>query len=385
MATWFGKLGKWTWKNIKKGGDAIGKLIQNTLGLDKTIAETLSGITSNIVNKYGEEGLTDREIASSDLQLRNQQQLNEEEYERKIDFYERYESPEAQVRQYKAAGLNPALMFGNGASVSASGGIGSAGSAASPDVSAQSPLNDVLGTILNVKRFGLEQAANKAQVSNLMAEEERTAAETISKKIENKYAEERNAEEIRRLKAENARTEAETENVRANLPLILANTKYAETMALYAPDYFDATIGESRSNALRNKSQVSLNDAQISELNAKTSLHKKEMAEIDSKIALIASEIELNASQKGLNEQSIIESQKRVNKLEDEIRYIGKQIGLAEKDIEYYIWNHPRSSGGLGIKWNTSSENGRTTKGEHSENDMVFLLRQLGYTVEPPK
>ena len=60
-------------------------------------------------------------------------------------------------------------------------------------------------------------------------------------------------------------------------------------------------------------------------------------------------------------------------------------IFLKDKDIEYYIWNHPRQSGGpLGIRWNTSSENGRTGKvvESMSENDMIFLLQNAGYTLK---
>lgn len=125
------------------------KLMTGQLGNTGKIADTFGNffgkVFDNIVKSAFGTGMTDASKETMDYQLSTQQILNDEEYQRKIDFYERYESPEAQVRQYKAAGLNPALMYGSGASVSASGGIGSAGSAGSADVA--SSLGSMLGFI----------------------------------------------------------------------------------------------------------------------------------------------------------------------------------------------------------------------------------------------
>lgn len=124
---------------------------------------------------------SDKEAA--ELSLRNQQILNEQEYERKKEFYEMYESPEAMVRQYSSAGLNPMLLAGGGASVSASGGIGSAGSAAASASSSSSDiagmLSDLVGTSarfeLGSKQVRVQEKRNEidfynAQTSRMMAE-----------------------------------------------------------------------------------------------------------------------------------------------------------------------------------------------------------------------
>lgn len=105
-----------------------------------------SSVIDNLVNQITGSGATDREKDLSDISLHNAQTLAEEDYQRKIDFYERYESPEAQVRQYQNAGLNPALMYQGGASVSASGGVG-AGSA-SASASGSSLLSGILSSVL---------------------------------------------------------------------------------------------------------------------------------------------------------------------------------------------------------------------------------------------
>lgn len=76
-------------------------------------------------NSFTGSGQTTAEKESASLDARLNNELAQQDYDRKIDFYQRFESPEAQVRQYKAAGINPMTVFGNGASVSASGGVGS--------------------------------------------------------------------------------------------------------------------------------------------------------------------------------------------------------------------------------------------------------------------
>lgn len=344
------------------------------LGIDFS---RLGKLVDSMVAMFTQSAATGRDKELSDIQLGNQQLLNEQDYERKIDFYERYESPEAQVRQMKDAGINPALMYQGAPGVSASGGVGP-GSASVPGASGSDMLTGLLSSLLGFKRLQLESSDIKSQIS-------KRDSETEAQTIENKYLERKRQLEIQREQEEIERVKAEAAQVRANIPLILANTDYAQTMALYAPEYFDSTIGKNRADALRSQSEVSLNEKQKENLDAVIAVHKKEIQEIDAKIALISSEIELNASQKDLNDQSIRESQERIKKMEEEIRQIGVSIGLTEKDIEYYIWNHPRQSGGpFGIKWNNSSDNGRTGKlaGTYSEDDLVFLLRNSGYIVE---
>lgn len=114
----------------------------------------LTSVRSYIAKVTG-TAMTNAERQMAATSLRNQQTLNQEEYDRKIDFYERFESPEAQVRQYKEAGLNPMLLAGSGAGAAASGGVGSAGSAPAQSV----PMADILGSILGfmTKKKQLDQ------------------------------------------------------------------------------------------------------------------------------------------------------------------------------------------------------------------------------------
>lgn len=112
---------------IKGYGNYLGSILSN---LGNALNQLLTGDSlENLIKSLTHSGITDEARETMDLQLENQQLLNQQEYDRKIDFYERFESPEAQVRQYKEAGLNPMLLAGSGAGASASGGVGSAGSA----------------------------------------------------------------------------------------------------------------------------------------------------------------------------------------------------------------------------------------------------------------
>lgn len=114
----------------------------------------------NFINKTTGNAMTTAEQQAAETTLKNQQVLNQEEFDRKIDFYERFESPAARVRQYKEAGLNPMLLAGNGASVSASGGVGSAGSAPASTSSGDvlgSVLGSILGAVTKTKQINMER------------------------------------------------------------------------------------------------------------------------------------------------------------------------------------------------------------------------------------
>lgn len=109
-----------------------------------------------------------------------------------------------------------------------------------------------------------------------------------------------------------------------------------------------------------NRSVASLNDSRKREVDELIKNHRKERELIDANISKIHSEIALLAEQTNLTHQEIEESKARVSKLNAEVEKIGKEIGLSELDIKYYIWNHPRSNTlPFGFKWNRSSENGR--------------------------
>lgn len=176
------KFGKWLEKTFN-----VGHAVRDNRGFGKFLNSTF-GVVENLYDVITGAGMTGRDTELSDTSLRNQQILNEQEYDRKIDFYERYESPEAQVRQYKDAGLNPALMYGNGASISASGGIGSAGSAPAQESGngVGALLSAILGFVTQKKRndneFSLGRDRN--DIAHFEATTRRMQAENYGKYLE---------------------------------------------------------------------------------------------------------------------------------------------------------------------------------------------------------
>lgn len=99
-------------------------------GLSSLFKEVFPGMPSmmrSLLAQITGSEMTGAQSESMDYQAKVNNMLAEQDYDRKLDFYEKNESPAAQVRQYNAAGLNPALMYQSGASVSASGGVGVSG------------------------------------------------------------------------------------------------------------------------------------------------------------------------------------------------------------------------------------------------------------------
>lgn len=135
------------WNDFDKITDSFGDLMH----------ALSSGIKSWFKKTTG-SGMTNAEQEIAATSLRNQQILNQEEYDRKIDFFERFESPAAQVRQYKEAGLNPMLLAGSGAGAAASGGVGSAGSAPAQSSSMVDFLGSILGFVFKKKQLDQEKS-----------------------------------------------------------------------------------------------------------------------------------------------------------------------------------------------------------------------------------
>lgn len=136
--------------------------------ISSRLGEILHSITApieSLIAKVTGNKMTGAEEQAAALSFDNSQKLAEQDYERKIDFYERFESPEARVRQYKDAGLNPMLLAGNGASVSASGGVG-AGSAPVQSSSGSAlggVLSAILGTVTKMQQINTERSLTSSQ------------------------------------------------------------------------------------------------------------------------------------------------------------------------------------------------------------------------------
>lgn len=233
----------------------------------QSIADRFMNLVNSIINKYTGAGLTRAEEQASDKQLENQRILNEEDYERKVQFFKDYESYPAQVRQMSEANLNPALMYQGGASVSASGGVGT-GSASLPSSGGSDLLAALLPTITNLKKI---QTDKELRQQELQLEQEKVAAytsylgsQTEGQDITNQWLNDMFGAQVQNIEADTEMKQANSEllasrllseNVqrdlmRHNIKLIDAQEAATEvqkailqTQKVHADDYFSALAG----------------------------------------------------------------------------------------------------------------------------------------------
>lgn len=133
--------------------------------------------------------------------------------------YNKYSSPEAMVRQYQEAGLNPALMQNSSLQSSTGSSSSPSGSAASGSALG-SPLQSVSGIVRDL--IGLKKL--DAEVDNIYAdsEQKRAAAAVSGSTIE------LNKQSISKMKQEVKNLIAEEKNENTKNGLIIAQTLLAE-------------------------------------------------------------------------------------------------------------------------------------------------------------
>lgn len=265
---------------------------------------------------------------NADIAYRRQRELTE-------DFGPAWQI-EQQAQGYKSVGLNLMSLAGTQPGVSAStapvsegGSAGSVGDLADP----MGALSSLIGLALQGRKLGIESKV--ADAESLLKKQSALGLE-----IDNKYKEEKN-----KIELENMRLNAVL--TKTNIRKITADSQNAEIQALYAPDLFQSQIDVANSNVAlassnidKNVSEISVNEARVKEINALAEKHKHEFAQIDALTAKIREEYNFLIKQEELTDVQIREGEKRIEKYDSEIRLIGKQIGLAEKDIQYYIMNH---------------------------------------------
>lgn len=146
-------MSKWKWFPVV---GPMFSLIKNVFGgKGSSILDGISEALKSWISQETGMAMTGAQKETMDYQGEWNNRLAEADYQRKQEFYEKYESYGAQVRQMQDAGLNPALMYGNGASVSASGGVGS-GSVSAPSAGS----SEILGALVNL---GLRSAQMKQE------------------------------------------------------------------------------------------------------------------------------------------------------------------------------------------------------------------------------
>lgn len=147
--------------------NGIGNFWKKITGLGTTNSER------EAMDFNSEQAQINREFQSAEAQKARQWQQ---------DFFTKYQSPQAQVRQYQEAGLNPALMYARGvapvsASSASNGPVGDSASVQMPAVDSSSLLQML---------FGAAKLPSEIDLLNAQAEDFRASA--TGKNIENAYS-----------------------------------------------------------------------------------------------------------------------------------------------------------------------------------------------------
>lgn len=167
--------------------------MENNKGLFRNIGKGLGGLwkgVESLWNRVTGRGQTNAERAAQDFSAQ-QAQINRDFQSAEAqkarqwqeDFYTQYQSPQAQVRQYQDAGLNPALMYGRGATPAASASTASNGPSGDTAAGVVTPADP--SSLLNLV-FGMAKLPSEIDLLNAQADDFRAAA--TGKDIQNAYS-----------------------------------------------------------------------------------------------------------------------------------------------------------------------------------------------------
>ena len=145
-----------TWKGLKKVGSWFKDSLSNI---------DWSGFkdgVSSLWKDYTGQTAIDKQNAANMEMAKYQAQMQE-------DFYNKYSSPEALMRQYQAAGLNPNLVYG-----SASAGQGNVPGFNAPNIERNMSGSDKMNKALSMLNglFGLQQAKYQTDAAREIADQQ---------------------------------------------------------------------------------------------------------------------------------------------------------------------------------------------------------------------
>lgn len=116
-----------------------------------------------------------------DIAAQQSRQMTEFNYQKAGEWFDKYQSPEAQISMMKKAGLNPALMYGKGGS----GGVTASAPGQGQVNSAQAASNYSNTTNMAAAGMGMQLELMKAQKENIEADTQTKIADAEGKNLEN--------------------------------------------------------------------------------------------------------------------------------------------------------------------------------------------------------
>lgn len=230
------------------------------------------------------------------------------------DMYNKYQSPEAQMRQYQAAGLNPALMYEGGVDIN--GPSGGSAASASGAVGGDSPANGFEQVMGIMSQFMSMITGASGIGSSVMDVVNKSKATNSTVALQNADIAKK-VEETKGIKIDNERKQLQLAIDRAVQASEISEKQAQAYKAAWEADVLAGTPPEEATKSLLNKfkldaENVNKTKAETDKASAEAELARgrntreaaKNVAEIKSineQIKVMETQITLNGSQESLN------------------------------------------------------------------------------------
>lgn len=252
--------------------NGIGNFWKKITGLGTT------GSEREAMDFNSEQAQINREFQSAEAQKARQWQQ---------DFFTKYQSPQAQVRQYQEAGLNPALMYARGvtpvsASSASNGPSGDSASVQMPAVDSSSLLQML---------FGAAKLPSEIDLLNAQADDFRASA--TGKNIENAYSPQILEQNLRKGEMDILNTQAAITTVQYQWALMSSQ----EQLNLVKANLTEAQITDVLSSASLKEKQAATEVLKQANLEVTNDLLAAQIATEQMKPALIAAQTVLARTQ----------------------------------------------------------------------------------------
>lgn len=289
-----------------------------TMGLIPGLNKGDNTIWQNLLGRYAGTGLTQSEqeanqFSADQAQIQRDWESDEavKAYERQREFYQDFQSPQAQVQQYQEAGLNPALMFGRGVTPASpvSGNQASGGASAE---SVKPTPGDIgqLASLLSGIAFKAKEVNAEVKLKNAQTNEANARAENVRKENEvfgerfQLWKEVQNAT-VTNLNAQTAYELAHADLARANISKVQAETAWTKAQTIL-------TKIDSQNRQAVIDSALAVNQANI---------------------ALMTEQTAKTGSERRLVEQAYSQ---RMQKFEYELRQAAAEAGISENEFNAF-------------------------------------------------
>lgn len=284
-------------KSLSPVFGSIGTAINPILGAGLTIGGNILG--NYFQNRVVNSSLTGKEVQQNEFNAQQAQLNRDFQAEMSNTAYQRG------VADMQAAGLNPALMYGNGSAASTPTGANAQGTA-----SLASPM-DIITTAMQMKMINTEIGLKKSQerLNDAKASESVVNAAQIVEMTEN-------------IKEQRRQIVAQVEGMHLDNDTKRIVLAYADETERYRLENL--------------KKDVSVKEAEVKQFNAAVEKMSEEKKKIVQEVINLQEQVRLMMSQENLNYS-------QAEQCGAMIREIDEKVAILQKDNTHYDFNHMKT------------------------------------------